>query len=300
MTKVELHKIGKEADKTDDIPTYAGSPGNLPAFFLLTVLLSLPIFAFAVSTLHMVPEGLPINHFGFLMVFVPLTAAMILAYQENGLVGAKRLFRRAFDHRKIEKKIWYIPILLIQPLVYVSSLGLMRLAGITVPEVSISVESILILFPLFVIFVITEEGGWQGYAFDPMEQRWGTWRASVILGGVWAAWHAPLYLIQRPPGGLTWIAGQMLNIVVFRVMIVWIYKETRRSVFSSVMLHAIYNLCSMTFPNLASPLGPLVTTLVTVAVIGGAMSALGSTGWNSPGVARDQVYPRVIEFHRLE
>jgi hypothetical protein len=34
MTKVELHKIGKEADKTDDTPTYAGSPGNLPAFFL--------------------------------------------------------------------------------------------------------------------------------------------------------------------------------------------------------------------------------------------------------------------------
>lgn len=298
MAKIDLQAIGREADKTDDAHLFAGSTGNLPAFFLLTVLLSLPIFAFAVSTIHMVPEWLPINHFGFLMVFVPLTAASILAYRENGLVGAKRLLRRAFDHRKIQKKIWYVPILLILPLVYVSSLGLMRLAGITVPEVSISVESILILFPLFVVFAITEEGGWQGYAFDPMERRWGTWRASVILGGVCAAWHAPLFLIQSPPGGLMWIAGQMLNIVVIRVLTVWIYKETGRSVFSAVMLHVVYNLCSMTLPYYASPLGPLVSTLVTVAVMGGAMSALGSTGWNSPGVARDQVRPRVIEFLR--
>jgi membrane protease YdiL (CAAX protease family) len=286
MAKVDLQTIGREADKTDDTPMNAGSPGNLSAFFLLTLLLSLPIFAFAVATLHMVPEGLPINHFGFLMVFVPLTAASILSYWENGIVGAKRLLRRAFDHRKIQNKIWYVPIFLILPLVCARA------------QVSISIESTLILFPLFVIFAITEEGGWQGYAFDPMERRWGTWRASIILGGLWAAWHAPLYLIQSPPGGLTWIAGQMLNIVVFRVLIVWIYKETGGSVFSAVMLHTIYNICSMTLPNYASPLGPLVGTLVIFVVMGGAMSALGSTGWNSPDVAGDQVRPRVVEFHR--
>lgn len=295
MEKADLRTAMKRSNEMRESPRSAVSTGNLHAFFLLTVQLSLPIFAFAVLTLHMVPEGLPINHLGFLMVIVPLTAGSILAYREEGRGGAKRLSKRAVDHRRI-KKIWYIPILLILPLVYVSSLGLMNLIGIRVPEVSVSLESLLILFPLFIVFAITEEGGWQGYAFDPMERRWGTWRASIILGAACAVWHAPLFVIQSPPGGLTWILGQMLNIVVFRVLIVWIYMENGRSVFSSVLLHAVYNLCSMTLPNYASPLGPIVTTIVTVAVMGGAMGALSNAGWISSNSAGERVPRGIIEF----
>src|SRR5215216_3280236 len=35
----------------------------------------------------------------------------------------------------------------------------------------------------------TKEMRWLGYAIDPMQDRWGALRASIIMGAVWGLWH---------------------------------------------------------------------------------------------------------------
>jgi len=270
MMKDEFQKSSKQ--KVGEIEK---TTRNLPHFVLLTFLISLPILILAFLTTHMVPEDWPINHFGFMSIIAPVTAASILTYRENGLDGAKDFLQRSFDHKRIAGKKRYGMILFSLPIIYVSSQLLMTLFEVQIPEKPVSIAAILVTFPFFMLFALCEEVGWQGYAYDPLEKRWNSLNASIILGTIMAVWHLPLFIIQHPPGGSTWIAGQSLNIVATRILIVWIFNDTGKSVFSAILLHAIYNVCTMYLPFYGTPLGPMFATVVTAIVVICMISARG-------------------------
>lgn len=87
---------------------------------------------------------------------------------------------------------------------------------------------------------LTEELGWMGYAIDRMQQRWSALRASVLLGLVWAGFHlVPLVQHGRSLG---WIAWWCLSTVALRVLVVWLYNNTAKSVFAAALFHAMINL----------------------------------------------------------
>jgi len=104
-------------------------------------------------------EGLPknahITDFG--LAFCPLIAASILVYREEGVGGVRRLLRRVFDQTKIRKKIWYVPIIFLMPLLYLLTYGVMRLMGLPVPGRTASFLMMPLLFVLFFILAIGEE-----------------------------------------------------------------------------------------------------------------------------------------------
>lgn len=241
---------------------------SMTTFFGLTALLSVPIVILAAVTKPLIPEGMPINHLGFIMVIVPGTTALMLTYRENGRESAKQLFMRVFDHNRITKKGWYIPIVFLLPIIYVSLLGVLIRLGVQDSQISIPISAVLILFPLFLLFAACEEVGWMGYAFEPMESRWNALNAGIVLGIIGATWHFPLFVIQNPPGGFLWIAGQWANAVVIRILAVWIFNNTGKSVFAMILFHAIYNLCTMVLPVYNSPFGPLLATLFIIGIVG--------------------------------
>jgi membrane protease YdiL (CAAX protease family) len=115
---------------------------------------------------------------------------------------------------------------------------------------------------LFFVFALFEEIGWMGYAFDPMEERWSALGASLILGVLWAAWHIPLYILsgQDP----VWIVAQLVSLLAIRTLIVWIYNNTGKSVFAAILIHAVYNVCTLTFASFYTLFGHLVTCLLIV------------------------------------
>jgi len=129
---------------------------------------------------------LPMNFpLSALQVFCPLVAALILVYREDGLGGAKRLLKRIFDYKKIEPKIWYVPIISLLPFIYLMSYGVMRLMGLPLPdEPQIPYPTIPILLVVFFTAAASEEVGWMGYAVDPMQDRWSALTTSIILGPV--------------------------------------------------------------------------------------------------------------------
>ncbi|HEU0113987.1 MAG TPA: CPBP family intramembrane glutamic endopeptidase, partial [Thermomicrobiales bacterium] len=47
---------------------------------------------------------------------------------------------------------------------------------------------------LFFIPALTEEAGWSGYVIDPLQSRWSALSAAMVVGLVWAVWHAVPYL----------------------------------------------------------------------------------------------------------
>ena len=125
----------------------------------------------------------------------------------------------------------------------------------------------LILHLLFFIFALSEEIGWMGYTFDPMEERWNALVASIILGIIWATWHIPLYILSGQ--GPVRITVQLISLIGIRALIVWVYNNTGKSVFATILIHAVYNVCTLTIASFYTSLGHLITStfIIITAVI---------------------------------
>ncbi|HOI13495.1 MAG TPA: CPBP family glutamic-type intramembrane protease [Methanoculleus sp.] len=225
-------------------------------FFLLVYLLSLPVYLLRL-----------VAPYSLLMVFNPFIAASILTYRKAGSDGVRLLWKRSFDYKRIRRKIWYIPLLLLIPAATVLQYGLMRVMGVVpIPRLQFPLLMLPVYFLAFFILAIGEEVGWSGYALDPLQDRWGALPAGIILGVVWALWHLVPYSLANPP---LWVAGQCLATVMARILMVWLYNNTGGSVFGMILFHAMINMGSV--PDYGfryDPLlvGPILTVIAAVVV----------------------------------
>ena len=202
-------------------------------------------------------------------VGAPLVAALILVYAEEGLAGIQRLLKGIFDHERIKPRLWYVPVLLLLPLVFVLTYGTTRLLGQPLPEdPHVPTLMIPLLLVLFFALAMGEEVGWTGYVTDPLQERWGALTTGIVVGAVGATWHfVPLAQMGRPPA---WIAWWALGSVALRILTVWLYNNTGRSLFAAILFHATFNVSFAVFPNYGSHWDPAVagaiTALAAVAV----------------------------------
>ncbi len=237
---------------------------SLLKFFLLVLALSIPFWVIgAVSGLQLLP-GLPVSS---LMILAPLIAASILVYKEKKTAGVVELLKRSFDAKRIKKKSWYAPAVLLMPVVTALTYGFMRLAGVYPATPHFQVPGALLMTLAFFVAAAMEELGWMGYAIAPMQERWTALQAGLLLGLVWAAWHIiPLIQARRPA---VWIAWWCLYTVASRILIVWIYDNTGQSVFTAILYHAIGNVSTMMFPEYFDPriTGLIIAALAAIVTI---------------------------------
>ena len=245
-------------------------------FFLLVFALSVPFWLIgAASDLQLMP-GLSVSA---LMAFCPMAAALILVHRENKVDGATELLRRSFDFKRIRARRWYVPILLLIPGVNVAVYGLMRWLDMPLPAPQISVLPTLLMFLAFFVGALGEELGWSGYVLEPLQDRWSALRASVTLGVVAIGWHlVPLLLLHRSP---IWIAWWCLYAMASRILIVWLYNNTGKSVFAVALFHATLNLTYMLFPVYGSHFDMRLGGLVMAFA-----AALVTAVWGAKTLAR--------------
>jgi len=255
------------------------SQNNLPLdYFLLVIVLSFPFWLLGGSKLPL-PINLPVSA---ISTFVPMMAAAILSYRRSGSAGARELLIRIVDFKKIKNKIWYLPALLLAPMIYVSSYAVMRLTGLPLPD-AINIPQLLapVFFVMFFIGDAGEELGWSGYAIDPMQKRWGAAKASFILGLLWAIYHSVTFV--QSGYSASWIVWQSIKTVAMRIVIVWIYNKSGKSVFAANLYHTTDNLCWSLFPNYGSYYNPFVTGMLTCLA-----AAILMFGWRKRALARFQ------------
>lgn len=228
------------------------------AFFGLVFAFSIPFWVVGALTTRQLLPALPISALGFLC---PLLAAAILVYRENGAPGVSGLLKRSFDFGRIAAKAWLVPLLLLDPGIKTLSYIVIRLMGVQIPAPQFLLWQALALFIVFFIAALGEELGWSGYAIDPLQDRFGALRASLLIGVVWGVWHfIPLLEAQR---SLEFIAWWFLGTLASRVIIVWLYNNTGRSAFVAAVYHAMMNLTWQLFPVNGSFYDPRVTSLIT-------------------------------------
>jgi len=236
------------------------------AFFLVALPLYIPVALFA--RMQLAPNVSLFN----LATFVPALSALILVYKKNKGAGVKALLRRSYDFRQIKLKIWYLPVFFLYPVIVFVQYGLAILSGSEVSSPHFSFATPIVLVALF-IAALGEELGWTGYLFDPMEARFGTLNAAILMGLIWAAFHIPLFAPSAP--SLSWIAWQLTYIAATRVLFIWVYSNTGRSVFAVAATHATFNLGWQFFPATGGLLVPsfydprslAITTLSVVAAV---------------------------------
>jgi uncharacterized protein len=215
--------------------------------FLLIYGLSIPLWIIETRIdVKGLPLDIPITD--ILAAFTPLIAASILVYKEEGNIGLNKLFKRILDFSRITKKIWYVPIILLPFLMYLLIYILIYLVGLPLPiNFHIPFLSIPFLFCLFFLGAVAEETGYMGYAVEPMQGRFGALAASILIGIPWAVWHYPSIIQQGH--GLTFIVWATLGTVAVRVLIVWIYNNTGKSLFACILFHALLNVGRPLFPR---------------------------------------------------
>lgn len=230
--------------KFDAAPGEGATPIRSPLnFFLLVFALSIPFWlAGALSDMQLMP-GLSVSA---LMTFCPMAAALILVHRHGRWTGVTELLRRSFDFSRVRSRRWYIPVLFLMAGVNVAVYGLMRWLDMPLPTPQIQVPAAALMFAAFFVGALGEELGWSGYMTDPMQERWNALQTGLLLGLVGVLWHLPpLLLMHRSP---TWIAWWCLYAVAARILIVWLFNNTGKSVFAVALFHATLNLSYMLFP----------------------------------------------------
>lgn len=245
----------------------SGSGNRSPLkFFILLFLLSLPFWlAGDIAERELpLPFSLPA---GALVLVCPMAAALILIYREEGPDGIQRQLSRCSDYGRIQSKVWYLPVFLLMPFLMALEYGIMRLAGMPVPDPQFSLLALPVFFLLFFVAGIGEEIGWTGYATDPLQDRRTALEAGVILGIVWAVWHMTPYI--QGHNTPIWLIGQSAATILLRVLIVWIYNNTEKSLFAAIAFHASSNLSQLVlFPIYGSYYDPVIASvLLAVTVI---------------------------------
>jgi membrane protease YdiL (CAAX protease family) len=207
-----------------------------------------------------IPEGFPIDlPVSALMTFNPMLAALILVYRAEGQDGVAAFLKQAFDARRIPPR-WLIPIFTFVPLAMWLEVKLARWRGDDLPEAGIRARVVAAMFLVFSIAAAGEELGWQGYAFEPLQARWGERRASLLLGIVWAVWHMiPFYQARHD---LAWTFWQSVTAVGLRVLIVWLYLRTGRSVLAAILFHAMINVSNFLYPRYGSHYDPFLAAIL--------------------------------------
>jgi membrane protease YdiL (CAAX protease family) len=83
-----------------------------------------------------------------------------------------------------------------------------------------------------------EELGWRGFALPELQTRFSALTASLLLGGVWAVWHVPMFVYgvyQLSP--LLYAA----SVISFSVILTWYYNTSAGCVPGAMLLHGTLN-----------------------------------------------------------
>jgi membrane protease YdiL (CAAX protease family) len=256
--------------------TNASSKRSPLAFFFLALGLLVPFLVFGALTNLQLAPGLPVAALG---TFCPMGAAIILVYRQGKGAGVGALLKRTFDVQRIKNMWWYAPLLLIMPLAMGLSFWVQRLTGVPVPTPQIVVVQALALCVACFIGAVGEELGWSGYATQPMQARLGALKASLLLGLFWAVYHY-IGLAQAHRSG-EWVVWWTLYTVAARVIMVWLFNQTGRSIFGMIFFHMTINVTWLLYPVGNSFFDPRITGLILAAIAASVVIVWGPgmQGW---------------------
>ncbi|MEQ1911649.1 MAG: CPBP family glutamic-type intramembrane protease [Vicinamibacterales bacterium] len=218
--------------------------GSVPRYFLVLFGLCIPFWVIGAAVDVQLFPGFKLFQAGLAM---PMIASLILTYRERGWGGTVTLLRRTYDVSRIRPRIWFLPILFVFPSLGFINYLILRQAG---ADISPPTFSLIGFLGYCTVFFMTygEELGLTGYALDPLQDRHGALMTGLILGLAWAGYHIPGFVISGYYSAV-WIFWHATYTVAARVLFVWIYNNSGKSLFSMALCHWTFGLFWSLWPQ---------------------------------------------------
>lgn len=213
-----------------------------------------------------------------LMVVAPSMAAVVLTARDSGRDGVVSMLRRVADPRLPRGIRWYLPVVVLMPVAILVQVALLQASGRSVPGFEVAMPVLLADLAVFWLAATMEEVGWTAYLTDRLLTRWSMLGSAFIVGLVWALWHIPAMLLMPTAPAWSWIALQCAVLVAMRIIMLWVYEGSGRSLFAVITLHAVSNVSMMTlFPVYGSAYDPAMALIVlsSIAAVVMVPSVLG-------------------------
>jgi membrane protease YdiL (CAAX protease family) len=211
----------------------------------------LPLLLSESGPFGVLPIALPWQPFGVILsVFGLALPAFLVTAATDGKAGVRDLLRRSLRWRVGVH--WYLIALL--GLLVVTLLGALPFLGVVPLEALAQNWSLLftvflpgVLIP-FVLVNLWEELGWTGFMQHTLQERHGPLLASIMVAPPFVLFHLPLTFLEAPRITLAVVqlafvqlAVQAIVVVFFRVVIMWLYNGTGRSVLIVALFHSAFN-----------------------------------------------------------
>lgn len=238
---------------------------TLAAFLALTFGLSwIPMALFMIFPDQLTPifgEISTSNPFFLLAVYAPSLSGIFLIWRHHGLKGVVSLFRRLFLWRAPIS--WWLFLLLGIPVIIYTASAIIG----TIHE-PFRFSPWTMVFPALLqsllLGPIGEEFGWRGLFLPLLQRRFSPFWSSIILGCIWAVWHAPAFLMSSTVQS-GWDFGPFfIGLIAIAVILTPLFNASRGSLLIAILYHL--NIMNPIFPD-AQPWDSYLLAVVAAVIV---------------------------------
>jgi membrane protease YdiL (CAAX protease family) len=212
------------------------------AFFWLFLALSAAVI---LGPLGLNPTALPSWLLQLLTIvgsWMPAAASAIITGNLEGRDGNRKLFSKFIQFRLPPR--WYLAALIPFGLAFMAAWIYRLTGGVASGGVSLSLSFWVLLLVMNLLQGSTgEEPGWRGFALPRLLQRYSPLKAGLILGVIWAGWHAPTWFLSGYSSLdlLLYCTVFSVGIVSLSVLMTWIFCKTSTSLVPMVIAHLSFD-----------------------------------------------------------
>lgn len=246
-----------------DVSQAAPKSGGLIAFMRRHPLFSYFFIAYLLSWLGWLPvvlsqsglgllpfrfPGSPDSNIGILLGgFGPITSGFLCTAIMSGKAGLRQLLRRFILWRVGVQ--WYAFAILVFPAVIL--LGIFLTVPGALAAFHLSMFPIILLLYAGLVIVgslvspLFEEPGWRGFVLPRLQERYGPFVGSLILGFFWGCWHFPIFLIPGYNAAGTGFLGIgipfgifLVGTIALTIVMTWAFNHTRGSLLIALLIHS--------------------------------------------------------------
>jgi membrane protease YdiL (CAAX protease family) len=184
------------------------------------------------------------NPFFLLAVYAPGLSGIFLVWRHYGLKGVVSFFQRLTLWRAPVQ--WWLFLLLGIPAIVYAAAAINGTISDPFPF-----SSWYLVFPALVQSLLLgpmgEEFGWRGLALPLLQRRLAPFWASIILGVVWAFWHAPAFFMSGTPQSAWSFGPFFLGLISITVILTPLFNASRGSLSIAILYHL--NMMNPIFPD---------------------------------------------------
>lgn len=227
--------------------------------FGLTWGLGLLLMLFYDQIVALFGEVTPSNPLFILAVYSPGIAGIILVLWRFGLSGLASFLRRLTLWRL--SGWWWLFLILGIPAIFFAGAAVNRSIG---PFPFSPWTQALPALALALLLGPIEEFGWRGVALPLLQRKYAPFWASLILGGIWAIWHIPSFLIGGTPQSTWSIVPFFAGLIALSVILTPLFNAARGSLLIAALFH--FQLNNPLWPD-AQPWDTVLLIVAAVIVV---------------------------------